>query len=86
MKLERGEALLARPWTGRSSYQPAPKASGAPYAPYEMLVDWDENGRPDCFFTLGKPEPVIALVVGDDGVESVGGQFGANRQCAWIRI
>lgn len=85
MELERGQALLARPRTGQLAVQSPLQAGRVTVTPPEMRVERKQNSGFDRAGALRKPKPMIAVVIADDSVESVAGQFGDEGQRTRIR-
>jgi hypothetical protein len=85
MELERGQALLAWPGTGQLAVQPPFQATRVAITPPEMRVEREQNSGFDRAGALREPEPMIAIVIVDDSMESLVGQFGGEGQRDRIR-
>nr|WP_245429097.1 hypothetical protein [Phyllobacterium phragmitis] len=85
MDLEGREALRARQDAGSLSLKPSYEAARIAVTPEEVLVDRQNDGRLGRLVTIGKPQPVIAIVVGDEGVETIPGKPAIGGQCLRIR-
>lgn len=79
-----GEALPARPGTGRTTGQPTMKSIGALPTFGIIRIDRYEHGRTHDPIALGKPETVIAAFGLDIAMKSVFDRSAIGGQRIWV--
>lgn len=70
--------LRARPSARQLAVQPTLQPRGIAMTPPEMLIERKEDTRPRRFIAMWKPELVIALIIRDNGVQTIACQFAVN--------